>query len=159
MPVAGKKPRGASGGGRILVAEDNEINQAVLESQLELLGYSAVVVRDGKECLEAWKTGQFDAVLTDCQMPVMDGFELTQHLRDVEAEERRPHTPVIAVTANALEGEADRCLAAGMDDYLSKPVTIAALEKVLERHVSLGTSLKNAPLRDGLPPAAGSASG
>lgn len=159
MPVAGKKPRGASGGGRILVAEDNEINQAVLESQLELLGYSAVVVRDGKECLEAWKTGQFDAVLTDCQMPVMDGFELTQHLRDVEAEERRPHTPVIAVTANALEGEADRCLAAGMDDYLSKPVTIAALEKVLERYVPLGTSLKNAPLRDGLPPAAGSASG
>ena len=157
--VMGKRSRGASGGARILVAEDNEINQAVFESQLELLGYSAVIVRDGKECLEAWKTGQFDVVLTDCQMPVMDGFELTKHLRDAEAKEGRPHTPVIAVTANALEGEADRCLAAGMDDYLSKPVTIAALEKILEQHVPHGASPMMDTPRDSQPPAAGSASG
>ncbi len=158
-PDAGNVRRRSSGGARILVAEDNEINQAVFESQLELLGHSAVIVRDGKECLEAWASGQFDLVLTDCQMPVMDGFELTQHLRDAEAKEGRPHTPVIAVTANALEGEADRCLAAGMDDYLSKPVTIAALEKVLKIYLPQGRSEAKDISNDHLPPAAGSATG
>ncbi|MDE4192395.1 ATP-binding protein [Phaeobacter gallaeciensis] len=144
-------------GGRILVAEDNEINQAVFESQLELLGYSATIVRDGKECLEAWETGQFDLVLTDCQMPTMDGFELTAALRAAEARDGRGHTPVIAVTANALEGEADKCLAAGMDDYLSKPVTIAALEKVLNVHMPSGSALPQGLGRP--PPAARSAGG
>ncbi|MBE1295169.1 MAG: response regulator [Rhodobacteraceae bacterium] len=155
-PGSRKRVQASSGAARILVAEDNEINQAVFDSQLELLGHSSVIVRDGKECLEAWETGNFDLVLTDCQMPVMDGFELTRRLRQAEASEGRPRTPVIAVTANALEGEADRCLAAGMDDYLSKPVTIASLEKILKIYLPEAAYSAN-DVSDDTPPETGAA--
>lgn len=118
-------------GSRILVAEDNDINRAVIENQLALLGCDVTVVRDGAECLEEWKTGAYAVVMTDCQMPVMSGFELTHAIREIEAETGAARTPIIAVTANALEGEAERCRAEGMDGYVSKPVTIAALEQAL----------------------------
>lgn len=123
-------------GGRILVAEDNEINRAVIESQLALLGCDVTVTRDGAECLSAWSKGSFDLILTDCQMPVMDGFELTRAIRQMEKEQNLRHTPIIAVTANALEGEAEKCLTGGMDDYVSKPVTIAALEAAIRGQLS-----------------------
>ncbi|MDE4132928.1 ATP-binding protein [Phaeobacter sp. QD34_3] len=138
---------------RILVAEDNEINQAVFESQLELLGYSAVIVRDGQECLKAWESGDFDLVLTDCQMPVMDGFEMTRLLREAEQRDGRRPTPVIAVTANALDGEADKCLASGMDGYLAKPVTIAALEQILNTHLPMSGGARSLAGSD-IPPRA-----
>lgn len=125
--------------GRILVAEDNEINRAVIESQLALLGCDVTVTRDGAECLSAWSKGSFDLVLTDCQMPVMDGFELTRAIRQIEQEQNLRHTPIIAVTANALDGEAEKCVTGGMDDYVSKPVTIAALEAAIRHQLAAST--------------------
>ena len=124
------------------MAEDNEINRAVLESQLEVLGVEATVVKDGKACLEAWKTGAYSLILTDCKMPVMDGFELTQAIRQIEQEQSLRRTPIIAVTANALDGEANRCLAEGMDGYVAKPVTISGLEAAIKKQ--LPAALKQA---------------
>ncbi|MEP2716775.1 ATP-binding protein [Pseudophaeobacter sp.] len=120
---------------RILVAEDNEINRAVLSSQLALLGCEVTMTRDGAECLAAWSTGTYDVVLADCQMPVMDGFELTRAIRRAEAEKGLRHTPIVAVTANALQSEVSKCLSAGMDDFISKPVTIAGLEAVIRQQL------------------------
>ncbi|WP_297339760.1 ATP-binding protein [Pseudophaeobacter sp.] len=122
-------------GGRILVAEDNEINRAVIESQLGLLGCTVTMTRDGAECLSAWSNGNFDMVLADCQMPVMDGFELTRAIRQIETEQGLRHTPIVAVTANALEGEIGKCLAEGMDAFVSKPVTLAGLEAVIRQQL------------------------
>ena len=89
------------------------------------------MANDGEQGFEAWSSGKFDLVLTDCQMPVMDGFQLTGKLRKIEKENGLERTPVVAITANALEGESERCLAAGMDDYISKPVELKALDRVL----------------------------
>ena len=115
------------------MVEDNEINQEVLKYMLELLEYPMEIAGDGKQGLEMWKTGRFDIVLSDCHMPVMDGFEMTTAIRDAEKQNGSSHVPIIAITANALEGEAERCLATGMDDYLSKPVELDQLKKTLER--------------------------
>ncbi|WP_417701754.1 ATP-binding protein [Pseudophaeobacter sp.] len=122
-------------GGRILVAEDNEINRAVIESQLALLNCEATLTRDGAECLSAWTKGRYDMILADCQMPVMDGFELTRAIRKIEAEQGLRHTPIVAVTANAQEAEIEKCLAEGMDAFVSKPVTIAGLEAVIRQQL------------------------
>lgn len=123
-------------GGRILVAEDNEINRAVIENQLALLGCEVTLTCDGAECLSAWRDGDFDLILADCQMPTMDGFEMTRAIRQIETEQGRRRMPIIAVTANALEGEIGKCLAQGMDAYVSKPVTIAGLEAVIRQHLT-----------------------
>lgn len=122
-------------GCRVLVAEDNEINRAVIERQLTLLGHEVVLARDGAECLALWREAGADMILSDCQMPVMDGFELTRAIRDAEREANQSPTPIIAVTANALKGEEEKCLSEGMDGYLSKPLTIAALKAVIEQHL------------------------
>lgn len=115
----------------VLLVEDNLTNQKVIAAQLETLGVQMTLANNGREGLEKWQAGDFDLVLTDCHMPEMDGFELTAKLRMTEAEAQRPRTPVIAITANALRGEAERCIASGMDDYLSKPVAIADLKDML----------------------------
>ncbi len=117
---------------RILVAEDNEINQVVLATQLEKMGHDAVITGDGLEALAAWQSQRFDLVLTDCHMPNMDGFGLTDAIRREERERRLPQVPIIAVTANAQAGEGDRCLARGMTAYLSKPVRMADLRRVID---------------------------
>lgn len=117
---------------RILVAEDNEINQVVLATQLEKMGHDAVITGDGLEALAAWQSQRFDLVLTDCHMPNMDGFGLTDAIRREERERALPQVPIIAVTANAQAGEGDRCLARGMTAYLSKPVRMADLRRVIE---------------------------
>jgi signal transduction histidine kinase/ActR/RegA family two-component response regulator len=117
----------------ILVVEDNEINRLVLLKQLETLGYPTLVAQNGEEGLEKWRGGSFDLILSDCHMPVMDGFEMTRMLRQLEAKHHRARTPIVAITANALQGEADRCYASGMDAFLVKPLEIKSLEeKVLE---------------------------
>lgn len=121
------------GGMRILLVEDNEINQQVITTQLEMLGYSVIVAEDGSAGLKRWREGGFDLVLTDCQMPVMDGFQLTREIRRIENEKNAEQVPVIAITANALKGESDKCLKAGMDDYLSKPVSMDELQSTLAR--------------------------
>ena len=127
-PLSGEAPRQDY---LILVAEDNEINQEVVQHQLGLLGYRTDVTNDGREALERWQSGDYALLLTDLHMPEMDGFQLTAAIRASEHGER--HIPIIALTANALKGEADNCRAAGMDDYLSKPTRLADLEAMLSK--------------------------
>ena len=115
----------------ILVADDNETNQKVILQQLRVLGYTADVASNGKEALHRFRSCRYGLVLTDLHMPQMDGYELTAAIRAAEPGTR--HTPIIALTANALKGEADRCRAAGMDDYLSKPVPLASFKAILDR--------------------------
>jgi PAS domain S-box-containing protein len=120
-------------GFRILLVEDNAVNREVALRQLESLGYAAQTVNNGREALEKLEAERFDLILMDCQMPVMDGFEATRELRRREKGGSR-HTPVVAMTANALEGDRKRCLDAGMDDYLSKPVRAGSLAAVLSKY-------------------------
>jgi PAS domain S-box-containing protein len=117
--------------GRVLLAEDNTVNQRVAERLLEKLGYSVVVVANGEDAVAAAAQGSFDAILMDCQMPMMDGFEATGAIRAMEGEGTR--VPIIALTAEALAGDRERCLRAGMDDYLAKPVRIEQLQATLAR--------------------------
>lgn len=115
--------------GRILVAEDNRVNQRVLLAQLEKLGYQATTVSSGAEAAEALVRETFDIVLMDCQMPVMDGFEATRRIRQAGF----TSLPIVAVTANAMAGDRERCLKEGMNDYLSKPIDMHQLASVLAR--------------------------
>ncbi len=115
---------------RVLVAEDDEINQLVVLRVLSDLGFRARAVDNGREVLEALEGEAFDLVLMDCQMPVLDGYETTRRIRRSESAGR--HLPIVAVTAHALKGERERCLAAGMDDYVSKPFTEEGLAAMLD---------------------------
>ena len=119
----------------ILLAEDNETNRLIMQEQLRLLGYVAQTARDGVEALQMWASGSYALLLTDCHMPNMDGFELTAAIRQAEA--KGAHLPIIAVTANAMQGEAQRCLERGMDDYLSKPLRLEKLGAMLARWLPL----------------------
>ena len=116
----------------ILVAEDNPTNRAVIAKQLKKLGYRHEIFPDGRTALDAYDPDRHALVLTDCHMPVMDGFALTQALRQAEGKSGR-HVPIVALTANALQGEAEKCLAAGMDDYIAKPAALAQLSSVLRK--------------------------
>jgi len=120
-------------GPRILVVEDNPINLEVAVGMLESLGCSAETANNGRSAIEAMNGGSYDAVLMDCQMPVMDGLTATAEIRRREAGTGRPRVPIIAVTANAMEGDRERCLAAGMDDFLSKPFMQQELALLLKR--------------------------
>ena len=116
----------------ILVAEDNATNREVILRQLNLLGFAAELAEDGAVAFDMWSRRAYGLLVTDCHMPNTDGFELTRMIRDVERE-LGTHTPIIALTANALAGEAERCLNAGMDDYLAKPVGLRKLRETLAR--------------------------
>ena len=130
-PKAPSRATAVAQGRLILVAEDNATNQKVIVQQLALLGYAADVAADGREALERWLSGDHALLLTDLHMPAMDGYELAMAIRDHEAGQRR--MPIVALTANALKGEAKRCRAVGMDDYLSKPAQLVDLKAMLEK--------------------------
>jgi PAS domain S-box-containing protein len=117
----------------ILVVEDNATNQKVILRQLHLLGCTADIASSGRDALRLWSACSYALLLTDLHMPEMDGYELTGTIRAAEARSAGRRMPIIALTANALSGEADRCLAAGMDDYLTKPTPLSALRARLER--------------------------
>ncbi len=115
----------------ILVAEDDKINRKVVVQQLSVLGFAAELAHDGAEALRLWRAGRYALLLTDVHMPEMDGYALTEAIRREEHGDR--HMPILALTANALRGEANRARAVGMDDYLTKPVQLHVLKATLEK--------------------------
>ncbi len=123
---------------RVLVVEDNEVNQMVAIRMLDKLGYRSDVAANGLEAVEAASRIRYDAILMDCQMPEMDGFEATRAIRESEAA-RGLRTPIIAMTANALQSDREECLHSGMDDYLAKPVQKATLGESLRRWLAEGS--------------------
>jgi two-component system, sensor histidine kinase and response regulator len=123
------------GRNRILVAEDNLINQKVASRLLERLDYCVEVVPDGRAAVSAWQSGNFDLILMDCQMPHMDGYEATHEIRRLEDGRRR--IPIVALTANAMKGDEERCIAAGMDGFVSKPIDRLKLDACLNRFLPL----------------------
>ncbi len=118
---------------RVLMAEDNAVNQLVARKMLAKLGIDVEIAVNGEEAIEALRGAPFDLVLMDCQMPVMDGFEATRRIRDRASGVLDPLVPIVAMTANAMRGDRERCLEAGMTDYLSKPVNPAELAAAVKR--------------------------
>ncbi len=133
---------GQRGGIRILVVEDDQVNQLVAMHQVQSLGFSAQAVSNGREALRVLDQARFDLVLMDCQMPELDGYETTRRIRRQETESER-HLPVIAVTAHAMPGDREKCLAAGMDDYLAKPFKEDSLAAVLDQWLGLDQSARS----------------
>jgi two-component system, sensor histidine kinase and response regulator len=130
--VAKTLPEGARS---ILVAEDNLVNQKLAVAMLEKIGYRVILAANGDEAFAKWQQGGFDLVLMDVQMPIVDGFEATRRIRVAE-KGTGAHMPIIAMTAHAMSGDRERCLDAGMDDYISKPVTRIALEQAIARYMA-----------------------
>jgi CheY-like chemotaxis protein len=119
---------------RILVAEDYALNRKLALRMLTRAGYACEVVDDGRKVLEAVARQRYDMILMDCQMPEVDGFTATRQIRRLEAIEGG-HVPIVAMTANAMKGDRERCIQAGMDDYLSKPIQVEALYALLTRYL------------------------
>ena len=133
---------------RVLIAEDNAINQRVAQRMLQKLGFEAEIVANGKLAVEAMRHTAYPMVLMDCQMPEMDGFQATGAIREWEAAEGLLRTPIVAMTAHAMQGDRERCIDAGMDDYLSKPVSLATLDAVVRRWIPVEAGVIEAVLSE-----------
>ena len=133
--------------GHVLLVEDNSVNREVSAGMLELIGYQVTIAEDGQTALAASGTEAFDLILMDCQMPGMDGFTVTAAIRNRERQTNAPRIPIVALTANAMDGDRERCLAAGMDDYLSKPFSQQALAKTLSRWDQPQSQKRSSPPR------------
>jgi CheY-like chemotaxis protein len=120
---------------RVLVAEDNVINQKLISRILKSLGYASEIASNGKEALSKVQTERYDIVFMDVQMPEMDGYEASRQILHTVPKDRRP--VIIAMTAYALQGDRERCLEAGMDDYLSKPILINDVRRCLEKWIEI----------------------
>ncbi|MFN0300906.1 MAG: ATP-binding protein [Burkholderiales bacterium] len=129
------KARRIRSGGLVLVVEDNPVNQVLVRAMLSRIGIACEIVADGEAGLAAFRSGRFDVILMDCEMPMLDGFETTRAIRAVERSRRARPTPIIALTANALQGDRKRALAAGMDDYLAKPYKSDQLGDMIARWI------------------------
>jgi len=113
------------------------VNQKVIQRQLQVLGYTNITIaNDGSQGFKTWRAGTYDLVLADCHMPVMDCFEMTAKIRAEERARQASQTPIVAITANALQGEDRKCFAAGMSDYLSKPVELKRLDEMISRWIA-----------------------
>jgi two-component system sensor histidine kinase/response regulator len=135
-PVPARRRSGGAGPGsrrRVLVAEDNEVNQLVVEGLLARRGIASDLARNGREALAMLAERPYDLVLMDCQMPELDGYETTAAIRAGEAGDNVAEIRIVAMTANAMTGDRERCLAAGMDDYLAKPLRGEELDGALQR--------------------------
>ena len=117
----------------ILVVEDNAMNEQLICNLLDFLGYGFHVSRDGREAVNACQLRRFDLILMDCQMPNMDGFEATALIREVESTKGATRVPIVALTAGSADVDRERCIASGMDDYLSKPFRVEDVRKKLEK--------------------------
>ncbi|MEJ8825066.1 response regulator [Variovorax humicola] len=133
----------------VLLVDDHPVNRMLILRQVRTLGYAAQTADDGVQALEMWKSGRFALVITDCHMPHMDGYELARSIRRLESDAGRERVPIIACTANALQGEAEVCFAAGMDDFLVKPVELAQLTEKLDRWLPLPQAPSPPAARDG----------
>ncbi|HKU17514.1 MAG TPA: ATP-binding protein [Steroidobacteraceae bacterium] len=133
LPAAPPAPEVRGAGKRILLAEDNTVNEKVATRFLQKLGYAVDAVRTGREAVDAWAKGSYDLVLMDCQMPELDGYEATREIRARERNGER--IPIVALTANAMKKDELECRQAGMDDHLAKPLDRDALARCLERHL------------------------
>lgn len=122
-------------GKKILVAEDYFVNQEVTQDILELMDFTVDIAENGREALEKYEQNHYDAILMDIQMPELDGYQATKEIRKKENGEK--HIPIIALTANALSGDREKCLEAGMDDYISKPIEAVKLEAILKKYIPL----------------------
>jgi len=119
--------------GEILIVEDNPLNQKLILKQMDNLGFTCDLAHDGLQGIEKWKNNDYRLILTDCHMPNLDGYQMTQKIREIERNEQRSEIPIIAVTGAAMSGDAERCYELGMSDFVSKPVQLADLRKVLTR--------------------------
>jgi PAS domain S-box-containing protein len=155
MPREPASTAPAEGRGRILLVEDNLINQQVALGMLQIQGYGVTVVNNGREALDAHSEGDFDLILMDCHMPEMDGYEATREIRGRE-QQSGERVPIVALTANAMAQDREACLAAGMDDHLAKPFSMLALQEMLERWMlqaaPAGAKRAPAPAREGPKP-------
>ena len=132
-PPAPKASVAGVGGSRILVAEDQRTNWMLIERLLTKRGHAAINATDGREVLSKLDDESFDLVLMDCQMPVLDGYDTAREIRRCEVSQHRRHIPIVAMTASAMRGDRERCLAAGMDDYIAKPIDSDKLDQLLAR--------------------------
>jgi CheY-like chemotaxis protein len=124
-------PSEIASGLRVLLAEDNPVNQMVGVKQLKKLGCFVDVVKNGLEAVEAWQKGKYQAILMDCEMPELDGYAAARKIRELETAQKLSPVRIIAMTAHAMQGDRERCLAAGMNDYVARPVEVKALREVL----------------------------